>query len=452
LSQLSVKNFRDILTSQLGEISVEYGLGASNYDRGIVFQRWVARLISDAERNWETDPDEAVLFTNDLGSDLVFEDSINRALLLVQCKYYTPQSAADEDEIVSFFGRHDSYLDAAWVRDHGSADAIERLVDYRERIEDGWTAEYRFVTTASSNERKDELEEQANERYKDSATVFCELIDFTGLKDYYARSRSQQQSIPDSVDMQLRSDSFIIRDQPLRTLVAVVKGNSLRDLYKRHKQSLYAFNIRGYLGSRGINKDLIHTIINEPEDFFYFNNGVSAVCTGFQVNEQTRVVTAQKLQIINGAQTVTAIANQDPDEKIEVLFRLTQTESVSTEKGLNQKIIQFNNSQNLIKLSDFRSNDPIQRYLTEKLNFKAPKGAVPRLHYIPKRSVGRKGEGIGLKLEDAAKIRCSNPRSSLHPRRPCGPIRMRVGHTRTLSVLTENSFLNGRTRISAQCF
>lgn len=407
MSQLSVNSFKDLLASQLSKVSDEFGLGESNYDRGIAFQRWVARLISDAERNWESDSDEAVLVNRDLGADVIFEDTVNRALLVVQCKYNTPNSPANEDEIASFFAKHDSYMSPDWIRAHGSPEAIDRLVDYKDRIEDGWTAEYRFVTTASSNKRKDVLEEQANNRYRDDATVFCELVDFSSLKDYYAKSRSQDQSIPNSVELQLRADSFIVREQPLRTLVAVVKGNSLRDLYKRHKQSLYAFNIRGYLGSRGINKDLISTIEKEPEDFFYFNNGVAAVCTDFDIDPSTRLVTAKKLQIINGAQTVTAIANQDADEKVEVLFRLTETESVSTEKGMNQKIIQYNNSQNLIKLSDFRSNDPIQKYLIEKLNFKSAKGAIPRMHYIPKRSVGKKGEGMGLRLEEAAKIRYS---------------------------------------------
>jgi hypothetical protein len=156
-------------------------------------------------------------------------------------------------------------------------------------------------------------------------------------------------------------------DSPFKTLVAVVKGNSLRNLYKRHKQSLYAFNIRGFLGNRGINQDLINTIISSPDDFYYFNNGVSAVCTDFSIDSTTRVVTASKLQIINGAQTVTAIANQDADERVEVLFRLTETEGESTEKGMNQRIIRYNNSQNQIKVSDFRSNDPIQRFLKDKL-------------------------------------------------------------------------------------
>lgn len=89
------------------------------------------------------------------------------------------------------------------------------------------------------------------------------------------------------------------------------------------------------------------------------------------------------------------------------MFRLTKTEDVTIESGINAEIIQYNNRQNAVKASDFRSNDAIQRWLEEQLAadpWKWP--GVPRRKYVRKRGDEKvPGAGKKLKLEDFAKIR-----------------------------------------------
>ena len=103
---------------------------------------------------------------------------------------------------------------------------------------------------------------------------------------------------------------------------------------------------------------------DRPTEFFYFNNGISAICTEYELEEN--VLTAYDFQIINGAQTVGSLARSDQNSDIEVLFRLTKAEDVKTEKGINRDIIRYNNSQNIIKASDFRANDDIHIWLSQK--------------------------------------------------------------------------------------
>jgi hypothetical protein len=212
-----------------------------------------------------------------------------------------------------------------------------------------------------------------------------------------------EQSLPDTVELDLPAKQFFYKDKPYPTLVAVVKGNLLQNLSRRYRQALYAWNIRGYLGNRGINQSISETAKDDPTAFFYFNNGVSAICTDLKIVGNK--VTAHKFQIINGAQTVSSLANAPSNPDIEVLLRLTQTQSVSTEKGFNRSIIQCNNSQNAVKLSDFRANDPIQLFLEWAIPNVRHRDAAPKLHYLRKRSVGKKGIGQGVKLEELAKAR-----------------------------------------------
>ena len=59
----------------------------------------------------------------------------------------------------------------------------------------------------------------------------------------------------------------------------------MEDLLKQHKDSLFAYNIRTYLGEKGINKEIVATAHEEPENFFYYNNGISAVCTELNIKK-----------------------------------------------------------------------------------------------------------------------------------------------------------------------
>ena len=219
--------------------------------------------------------------------------------------------------------------------------------------------------------------------------------------------------MPESVYMDLPSNFFFEKSDPYPTVIAIVKGNALRALYGRHKAALYAWNIRGYLGNQGLNKEIVATVEDRAEEFFYFNNGVAAICTAFKIVENPKNhfrLEAENFQVINGAQTISSLWRAGPAPEVEVLFRLTKTLNVKTEKGFNQDIIRFNNSQNAVKLSDFRSNDDIQVWLEKKLLTTKTQGALPPLHYIRKRAVGRKKAGrgsYGLRLEELAKIRFS---------------------------------------------
>jgi hypothetical protein len=406
-TSLSVNEFRKTLRGDIEKLSADTGWNVNNStQRGYAFQLWVARIISNFELTLDTEPEDAMLKSQDLGADLVFEDSASNHLVICQCKYLSFDKNVDDGEVNDFFHRHNQFLDTAWVKKHASSDAALALQDYKERIDAGFTASYYFISTGSASERTMQLADRCTKNYRESGVpVICELLDFGRLKDYYVRSLSLEESVPDEVLFDLPDGQFFTKEEPHKTLVAVVKANTLRNLSKQYKQALYAWNIRGYLGNRGINRDISETAVNDPDHFFYFNNGVSDICTELHI-EGNRA-RAKKFQIINGAQTVSTLSNQQPNSSVEVLFRLTQTQSVATEKGFNRMIIQYNNSQNVVKISDFRSNDEIQVFLERTFEDLKARGSLPKIRYLRKRAVGRRGIGQSLKLEDLAKIRYS---------------------------------------------
>lgn len=409
--KITTKEFKKIIGDSIKRIaeSQSWDVNQATY-RGYAFQRWIAEVITNYDQGIDTDPDDALLYSKDLKADIVLEDETRKHLVIAQCKYVSLQktSPVEEAEVNDFFSRHDLYMNKKWIEKHGSAQAQDALRDYAEKVNGGYSVNFYFVSTGSATDRVKDLADVKTATFAsaNSAGIHCTLLDFEDLKDYFVRSQTLEASVPKLVSMDLPKGSFMVKREPHDTVVAIVKSNFLRNLYREHKESLFNWNIRGYLGDRSINQEIKSTLEEQPEDFFYYNNGVSAICTDLKL--EGNHLEAQNFQIINGAQTVGTIGKTSPSQEAEVLFRVTRTQSVKTDKGINANIIRFNNTQNAIKVSDFRANDAIQTWLGRSFSEQGNKGALPNIGYQPKRGGKRTKPGTrGLRLEELAKIRYS---------------------------------------------
>jgi AIPR protein len=292
------------------------------------------------------------------------------------------------------------------VRAHSSDQLHDIVCDYSKRLEEGWNINLYFVSTGSASDRLKGLATTLDQSIKKKhPNVNFLLFDFYDLKERYVTSKSIDATISEFVDITFPKEYFILKEKPYRTILSVIKGNTLVNLYKKEKESLFAHNVRSFLGKR-VNKDVVETAVKSPDDFYYFNNGVSAICTKIEklAGNSYRF---HHFQVINGAQTIgslKAAGNLDPS--CEVILRITEGASVKTEKGFNADIIRYNNTQNVVRASDFRANDKIQLWLEKRFNELKARGAIKfPLRYVRKRSFHRVREAEPLKLEELAKIR-----------------------------------------------
>ena len=412
---MRAEDFYKLLREQVTEICDEMGLNPES-ERGTGFEHWCARFLVDARGPFDVEAEEAVHGrSGDLKADLILPDLNRRQLVIGQTKFIGQNRNVDEDEVSSFFGRHTQYMDLDWVRKNGGPGVSDYLLEYADLLDKhGWTVELLFITTGRASSRVQALAAQKTREYTDTAdgNVSCELWTTSKLKEHYLRLEAREERIPDHVSFELPSDGYIEFSSPHKGVVARVTTNGMRNLWQKHRDSLFAYNIRGNLGHTSINKQMVSMLKEQPQNFFYFNNGISAICTSFEVQKGTQHhrLEADSLQVINGAQTLNAIRLAE-ETNAQVVFRLTETVNVKTDKGLNQDIIRYNNKQNPMKDSDFRANDPIQvhierRFSNRKKMGKVALGVMPRFEYRRKRRVGRPKAGAkGLRLEDFARIR-----------------------------------------------
>jgi len=153
-----------------------------------------------------------------------------------------------------------------------------------------------------------------------------------------------------------------------------IPAQLLYRLFKKHKTKLFSANIRDYLGSRStdsnINNGIKKTIEGDPNNFWVFNNGVTILTNSFTSPSKTKTgkkITVKGFSIVNGAQTTGAIGSlrKLPEKNAKVQARFVAT--TNNDHDLIRKIIQFNNSQNKVEASDFRSTDKIQKRLKEEM-------------------------------------------------------------------------------------
>ncbi len=155
-----------------------------------------------------------------------------------------------------------------------------------------------------------------------------------------------------------------------RALVGKVAVSDIQILMQRYGDRLLEKNIRRYLGIKGdVNKAIADTLQDPQEspNFYFYNNGITIVCTRLVVNylqAENWNVKLENMAIVNGGQTAktiqTALRPGD-GEHAYVLVRVYELPEDNS--GLLAKITQGTNSQNPVKLRDLRSNDPRQQQL-----------------------------------------------------------------------------------------
>lgn len=197
--------------------------------------------------------------------------------------------------------------------------------------------------------------------------------------------------------------------------VGRVSGAELANLFTNHKSSIFSLNIRNYIGDTATNKAIKKTAVVASEEFFFFNNGISALAESIEADaKDPRILRCKNLSIVNGAQTVRSLHKTQTDnplaaKKAQVLVRITETQSKKTshEQEFLDSVTKYNNTQNAIKISDFRSNDKIQHDIRAKFS-ELPSLNGKKFSYKNKRSGhserdGKKGSDISIGMEEFTK-------------------------------------------------
>jgi hypothetical protein len=166
-------------------------------------------------------------------------------------------------------------------------------------------------------------------------------------------------------------------ETPRTTYYGVARVADLVALHQTHGKALYERNIRYFLGSTksDVNKAIKTTLHDNPADFFYLNNGVTAVCDliepkGKNVTSGIRKFKVRGLSIINGAQTVASaaeFASQYPARNIDDAKVMLTLIKGGAEGEFGKRVTKARNHQNPVQTANFASLDENQERLRQEI-------------------------------------------------------------------------------------
>jgi hypothetical protein len=152
----------------------------------------------------------------------------------------------------------------------------------------------------------------------------------------------------------------------LKGIICSTTANEIAKIVRNDTSGfIFDLNIRKYLGKLGgVNKDIINTCTNSNIShlFWFLNNGVTIICDKVDpvTDPDDPKVKIENMQIVNGCQTSTSLANAlkdghlQPDAK--VMLRIYETQDLE----LVDKIVLTTNNQNKITGRNLRANDKTQ--------------------------------------------------------------------------------------------
>jgi hypothetical protein len=207
--------------------------------------------------------------------------------------------------------------------------------------------------------------------------------------------------------------------------LCVIPGEVLASIYDSYGSRLLEGNVRSFLTVRGkVNKGIRNTILNRPDMFFAFNNGIACTASSVEVTngkDGLRLLKAADLQIVNGGQTTASLASSSRNDRasLKSVFVPMKLSVVAPEESgeVIPEISRCANSQNKVSEADFFSNHEFHRRIEQiarRLWAPAAGGAQYETHWFYERARGQYlNEQTNLTAAERKKFQFLNPRQQV---------------------------------------
>jgi len=237
-----------------------------------------------------------------------------------------------------------------------------------------------------------------------------DLVSLRVLKQKDLHDIVEERALGDSVDLAILLHEFGHIHAPYNAYYGQVDAMDIIS-WGQYGDRLYHKNIRGFKGSTEVNDSIVSTVKEQPEKFFYYNNGITLLCSELKKkplggkSKESGVFECKGASVVNGAQTVgsiiSALSVPNATSAARVMVRLISLEDSPPEFG--SEVTQAANTQNRIEKRDFAALDPEQSRLRSEMFLSLGKEYVFRTGDRPP------SPDKGCTLDDAAvALACAN--------------------------------------------
>lgn len=326
--------------------------------------------------------------SDDKKCDLIYIDQDAGFAVIAQA--YMKQSP-EESDLAKVNKASDLNVAASWIFTRNIEDIPARIKDsvseLQDAIKEGDINTIYFWYVHNLNEKNNpEVQEELNTVQIAAQQLVNNVVGDNSVKivalevgnntiERWYNSSNKRITIEDAIEVKGTGKAFEINGNKWKACVTAVKGSWVRHLYLTYKDDLFSGNPRNFLGAgkrkNKINLGIMKTVEKQPENFWAYNNGLTALVNGYDIDDDV-LKTVRGITIINGAQStgaIGAVENFRDDFLIPIRF------IVCSDPKIIEEIINNNNKQNEILPSDLRSNDKQQVRLRREFK------KYPQLYY-----------------------------------------------------------------------
>jgi hypothetical protein len=313
---------------------------------------------------------------DDNGIDALFFDKRQNILWLVQAKWRRDgQKPPEAKELRSF---KDGVFD---LLDYGSPKIQERF-NYKFEYKEGEIKaalsspglKIKVVvahTTPKLSKNGRAVLEDLAEGLNDGADI-ASVEDFNLDRAFRAVFERHNQ---ENIDVQFELSNWGRIDEPYQAFYGSIDAITIGKWWAQHRNRLFGKNIREFVGSTEVNEDIRNTLNNDPEIFWYLNNGITVLCdqirkVGAKKDRKIGDFSAENISIVNGAQTIGCIGELFQDTNTEVREKLEDAEIFvkfisleNCEENFDLRVTRATNTQNRVESRDFIALDSEQERL-----------------------------------------------------------------------------------------
>lgn len=315
--------------------------------------------------------------SDDDGIDAAFTDLADGRVVIVQSKWISAGNGEPSAADIAVF--------ANGVKDIFEQEEDNFAVKLRPRLQaigqaldvPGTTVEVVLISTGASQIAKhgtanlDRLLQELNGQDVDESDALVSTA-VLGLNEVYSSLASDVSVEGLTLEASLLDWSKV--SDPEVAYFGVIDGLQLKEWWTAYGRRLVAKNIRHALGTTDVNTQIRETALNDPDHFWYFNNGVTLIADaavrapkaiGSKASGNFQLKGAS---IVNGAQTVSTLGRVEDDERlgrVRVPIRVILLEDAPADFGA--KVTRTNNLQNRVEARDFVAHDPVQTRLQQEM-------------------------------------------------------------------------------------
>ncbi|MER7208868.1 AIPR family protein [Streptosporangium sp. NPDC020072] len=235
-----------------------------------------------------------------------------------------------------------------------------------------------------------ELSAEAVECFEDAKSEFNSL---GAMLDYEVRNAADawqivRNELTDQVTLQAKMASWLRVQAPFEAYQGNVSADEVAQWFGDHHGRLFEQNIRKSLGLTKVNNEIVRTLTENPDAFWYFNNGITVLCdtieaTPFSRSDPRGPVTLKltNASVVNGAQTVAAAyeaSRKNPDALLGAQVSVKVISIQDCPDGFATDITTATNTQNSVERRDFVTLKPAQGEIRDDFLFHLQKTYVFR--------------------------------------------------------------------------